>query len=438
MLSTLKSRLASSQWLLIIYASSAAFMTYFSMYAFRKPFTATAYLGVEGWEFALDYKVALVLSQVFGYLLSKFIGIKVVSEMPASRRACSILILVLLSEVALIAFAVLPAPYNVVCLFFNGLPLGMIWGLVFAFLEGRRVTEVLGACLSITFIVASGWVRSIGRYLIVEWQVPELWMPALTGVIFIPLLLISVLGLAKLPPPDAKDIAMRAERVPMDAKARWAFFSRYALGLVLLVLSFTLLTGLRDFRDNFEAELWQALGFGRESNLFAYTGVRVALLVSVVLGAMVLIRSNIKALFANHFVILFGIGLFGLSTWCFELGLLEAKTWMIMLGAGIYIAYIPYNCFLYDRLIASLGVTANAGFLIYLSDSAGYLGSVGILLYRTFSQADMSWLDFFITTTYGVAVVSASLVAMSLVYFSGILSRRQPDIAPSHSLISIK
>lgn len=430
-----KSRLARSQGLLIIYASSAAFMTYFSMYAFRKPFTAASFTDVEGWNGILDYKVALVLSQVLGYLLSKFIGIKVVSEMPASKRAFSIVALVMLSELALIAFAVIPAPYNVAALFFNGLPLGMIWGLVFAFLEGRKVTEVLGACLSITFIVASGWVRTIGTYLMLEWHVSEMWMPAVTGAIFTPLLFISVYGLSQLPPPNVEDKRLRSERAPMDGKSRWQFFSRYALGLSCLVLSFMLLTGLRDFRDSFEAELWQGLGFGDEANIFAYAGMRVALIVATVLAAMMFVRSNTKAFLVNHLVILCGISLFGCSTWAFEMNLIDGKTWMIVLGAGIYIAYIPYNCFLFDRMIASLGVTANAGFLIYLADSAGYLGSVGILVYRTFMNEDLSWLEFFINASYVAAMLSAALVLISLVYFSAVLSKSQLILSIPRDLI---
>ena len=68
------------------------------------------------------------------------------------------------------------------------------------------------------------------------------------------------------------------------------------------------------------------------------------------------------------------------STWAFELNLMDAKAWMVLLGAGLYISYIPYNCFLFDSMISAVGSTANAGFLLYLADSAGYVGSVGILL----------------------------------------------------------
>ena len=70
-------------------AGLAGFCAYFSMYAFRKPFTAATFDAVAGWTFTLDYKIALVLAQVAGYALSKLIGIKVVSARPgAARRSC--------------------------------------------------------------------------------------------------------------------------------------------------------------------------------------------------------------------------------------------------------------------------------------------------------------------------------------------------------------
>ena len=59
-----------------------------------------------------------------------------------------------MQEVALLLFALVPAPYNFGCLFLNGLPLGMVFGLVLSFLEGRRLTEALAAGLCASFIVA--------------------------------------------------------------------------------------------------------------------------------------------------------------------------------------------------------------------------------------------------------------------------------------------
>ena len=405
---------------LVIYASCAAFLTYTCMYAFRKPFSVGTYENIAGWQGELDFKIALILSQVLGYLLSKFIGIKVVSEMTAGRRALAILALVMASELALIGFALTPAPYNVGFMFFNGLPLGMIWGLVFSFLEGRKSTEILGAVLSVTFIVASGWVRTVGKWLLVETSIPEVWMPAVTGAIFTLPFFFCLYFLSQTPLPDKQDIALRHERVPMDGKARMAFFLRYWPGILLLISSFLLFTGLRDFRDNFSAEIWQALGYGQEPGIFAYAGIRIALIVLVVLGLMVMIKDNVKAFFANQYFILLGCVLLGGATFMYQANLLDGKSWMVLLGAGLYIAYIPYNCFLFDRLVSCVGVTANAGFLIYLADSAGYLGSVSILLYRTFASPEISWLNFFINLCYLVSIGGATLVVGSLAYFMGL------------------
>ena len=67
------------------FASLAGFTAYFSMYAFRKPFTAASFDHVDGWHYALDFKIALVLAQLVGYAASKFIGIKVIAEMRQTR-----------------------------------------------------------------------------------------------------------------------------------------------------------------------------------------------------------------------------------------------------------------------------------------------------------------------------------------------------------------
>ena len=193
------------------------------MYAFRKPFSVAIYSSVPGWHFALDYKIALVLAQVLGYAASKMIGVKFIAEVTPNRRATAILVLIFMSWLALLLFAVVPAPWNVFAMFLNGLPLGLIWGLVFGFMEGRRTSEVLGAILCASFIVSSGAVKSVGKLLMDAWHISPFWMPAAAGAVFFPLLGLSVWGLSQLPPPSPRDEAERVRRAPMDAAARMRF-----------------------------------------------------------------------------------------------------------------------------------------------------------------------------------------------------------------------
>jgi hypothetical protein len=72
--------------------------------------------------------------------------------------------------------------------------------------------------------------------------------------------------------------------------------------------------------------------------------------------------------------------LLGLSTLAFQAHLLAPLTWMILTGAGLYLAYTPFNAMLFDRMIAAIGKAGNAGFLIYVADASGYAGSVALLV----------------------------------------------------------
>lgn len=405
-----------------LFAGLAGFCAYFSMYAFRKPFAAATFGDVDGWTFTVDYKIALVLAQVVGYAASKIIGVKVISEIAPQQRGAAILGLIGASWLALLAFAVVPAPWNVVALLLNGLPLGMIWGLVFGFMEGRRTSEVLGAILCASFILSSGIVKSVGKWLMVDLHVSPFWMPAATGALFLPLLALSVWALMQLPPPSAADEAARVRRQPMDRAQRRAFLAAYAPGVVLLIMAYVLLTAFRDFRDNFAAEIWTALGFGEASGVFTASELPVAAIALVVLGALMLVRDNLRALLVMHAVILIGFLVLGLSTVAFQAHLMSPLVWMILTGAGLYMAYTPFNAMLFDRMIAYSGQLGTAGFLIYLADASGYLGSVALLVWRNFAKVQMDWLDFFIASAYATSVIGVVCTLFAGVYFL----RRQP------------
>lgn len=401
----------------------ASFATYASMYAFRKPFTAAAFVGPD--VFGVEYKSALVIAQVIGYMISKFIGIKIVSELPASRRPQAIIGLVLISELALLAFARVPAPWNVIFMFVNGLPLGMIWGLVFGYLEGRRLTEVLAAGLSASFIVSSGLVKSVGRYLLTSCQIPEQAMPAVTGALFFGPLVLFVWMLNQLPPPTRQDEQARTRRVPMKKAERRAFILSFAAGISVLTVVYMALTAYRDMRDNFSAEIWTELGFGNQPMIFTSTEIPVAFVVLVLIGSLMAIRDNRKALMANHWVIAAGFVLLGGSTLAFDWGLIGPVAWMIAAGIGLYMGYVPFNCILFDRLIATYKHEANAGFLIYVADAFGYLASVGILLFKNLFEVHASWASFFIHSGYVLAAGGLMLTAISAIYFGHRLG--EPD-----------
>jgi hypothetical protein len=398
-----------------LYGGLMAFGAYFAMYAFRKPFAVASY--ADAAPVFVKFKIALVIAQVFGYALSKVAGVKFISEMPPQYRAVAILILIGAAELALVAFALVPQPWNIACLFANGLSLGMIWGLVFGFLEGRRVSEVLGAILCASFIVSSGVVKSAGESVMLHGLATEYWMPATTGLLFTPLLLICVFGLAVMPPPNAEDERMRVARAPMDAAARRRMFVDYAPGLIALVVIYVGLTALRDFRDNFAVEIWNSLGFANDAEIFSYSEIPVAIIVLATLSLVMFIRDNRRAFMANLFLVAAGLLLAGVSSFAFQSHLIGPVSWMIALGAGLYLSYTPFNALLFDRFIAATGRSGTAGFLIYVADASGYASSATLLVVYNFVGVKLSWVEFLCDISYVAAIAGLALIIGAAVYF---------------------
>lgn len=402
-------------WLFSLYAIAASFSTYACMYAFRKPYSAASFEGLE--LFGLELKTVLIISQIVGYTLSKFIGIKVVSEMTAQKRIKTIIGLILFSELALLGLWKAPYSWSWIFLFLNGLPLGMVWGIVFSFLEGRRNSELLGAGLSVSFIVSSGVVKSVGRYSMLEFGLSDFAMPFVTGLIFIPLLAVSLWALSKIPPPTVEDELERTKRVPMSASERWQFFKKFWPGLVLLTIIYMALTAYRDLRDNYALEIFEAIGYQDNAAIFTQTEAPIALLVLIIVASIMLVKDNQKALQINHYIIGFGIVLIGLATYAFKMQWVSPYWWMVLVGLGSYLGYVPFNCILFDRFIATYKTAANAGFLIYIADSFGYLSSVSLLLFKNFFQTEISWYHFFIQFSYSSSVLGLILTLISLWFF---------------------
>jgi hypothetical protein len=410
----------------MLIAAAAAFCTYFCMYAFRKPFTAATYEGQE--VFGLGLKTVLVVSQLVGYMLSKFIGIKVVSEMPAKYRAGGILGLILLAELALVGFAFVPTQFKFLMLFLNGLPLGMVFGLVLAYLEGRKHTEALSATLCASFIISSGVVKSVGRWLIVDFGVSEFSMPMIAGSIFLLPLLISVWFLQKNPPPDTSDQKLRNERTTMNGQARLKFFKAYWPGLSLFVFVYVALTVIRTIRDDFGVEIWRDMGVEGEPSIFARSETVVAICVTALNALAILITHNLAAIRATITLLCVSFGVVIASAILQANGALPPFVFMVMCGVGLYIPYVAFHTTLFERLIAASKHPGNLGFLMYLADAMGYLGYACVMVFRSSMQDPTNFLPFFRGSLLLVSTASIVALIVSMIYFQNVLRKEDAEL----------
>lgn len=392
----------------------AAFVAYFCVYGFRKPFTAGTYDSDGVW--GLGFKELIVLTQVVGYTLSKFVGVRVVAEVPPRRRIVALLGVVALAEAGLVAFGLLPRPWAALGLFVNGLALGITFGLIFGFLEGRRSTEALAAGLCTSFIIADGAMKTVGAWLL-DRGVSEMWMPAAAGALFAVPLAAAVTVLAETPPPCSADLAARSIREAIDRGERRALFRRHATGLSLIVVVYLVATILRSVRADFAPQLWTELGVDVPPRLYTLTEFWVALGVIVVNGLAVLVRGNRRAFLASLGVCMGGVVLLAATLVGWRFAVISPVTFMVLVGLALYLPYVAIHTTVFERFFAVTRERGNVGYLLYVADALGYLGYVAVLCLRLFGTGGAGSLAFFIPLCWcAVAVLMVSLV-WAMIYF---------------------
>ncbi|MGY0407289.1 MAG: DUF5690 family protein [Polaribacter sp.] len=402
----------STLWVMV-----AAFLCYTGMYAVRKSFLAGQYVDLA-FGFQVDAKTALVISQVLGYMLSKFLGIKIISEMSHKNRVFWLIALVSFGLAMLGLFAIVPPKFKLVTMFLNGIPLGMVFGVVFSFIEGRQNTELLAAALSTTFIFSTGLVKTVGVILIQDFGIGEYSMPFVTGLLFFPLFLISVWMLKHSKRPTEMDVAERTERLPMNKKNRRNFLIKHGLGFAGLVIIYIMLTIVRDFRDNFIVEFWAELGYSQKPNLITLTEIPIAIIVLVIASLGILIRKNKLAFNLGIALTAVSCILILVATLLFQKGIMSPIIWMILSGIGVYLPYILFHCLLFERLIALLSYKGNIGFLFYFADALGYLGSVSVLLLKEVFTYKEKWVEFFIALNIKTSIAMLFVLFLTFLYFN--------------------
>lgn len=400
-----------------LYIALICFCTYACMYAFRKPFTIGLYADMPAY-LGIEYKNLLVIAQVLGYTASKIFGIKFISELKNIGRGKLILLLIILSWIPLLLFPLLPAPINIFCFFLNGFPLGIIWGIVFSFVEGRRATDFIGASLAVSFIVSSGVVKSIAKWLQLTYHITESWIPFYTGLVFILPIILFIYLLEQTPAPTPEEIELKAPRLPMTKSDRLSFLKEFKIGIIAFIFIYLILTLFRDLRDNFAANIWNDLGYANNASVFTNTELPIALIVLVLIASMIVIKKNKFAFLISILIIILGFIVVGLSTFLFKLNLITGYYWMLLVGLGSYMGYIPFNSILFDRMIATFRIKGNVGFLIYLLDSFGYLASVIVISIKGSVHLELNWAQFYSKGVLYFSVLGLLASLAAFVYYS--------------------
>ncbi|KKB46689.1 hypothetical protein HMPREF1212_04185 [Parabacteroides sp. HGS0025] len=401
-----------SDFLFILWAGGAALLSYSLVYALRKPFTAASFENAE--FFDMDYKVVVTISQILGYVVSKFIGIKLISELQSEERFKFILTSVLLAEASLILFGLLSTPFNVAAMFLNGLSLGCMWGVIFSFIEGRRVTDILASLLGVSMVISSGTAKSVGLYVMNHLHVSEFWMPALIGAVALPLLLLLGWALNKLPEPNKEDIAMKSERETLNGKQRWELFKSFMPFLSMLFIANIAIVVLRDIKEDFLVNIIDVSAYSPW--LFAQIDSVVTLIILGIFGLMVLVKDNLKALSVLFGLIIAGMIVMSVVSFGQQQLRLSPVIWLFIQSLCLYIAYLTFQTIFFDRFIACFRIRGNVGFFIVTTDFLGYTGTVLVLVLKEFCNPDIDWAVFYNQFAGYVGIFCCVTFVCSFVY----------------------
>lgn len=359
--------------------------------SFYPLYTAAAFEDVE--FFDMDYKVVVTISQIVGYVISKFMGIKLISELRREERLRFILMSVVMAELSLVFFGLLSAPYNIAAMFLNGLSLGCMWGVIFSFIEGRRMTDILASLLGVSMVISSGTAKSAGLYVMNNLHVNEFWMPALIGAVALPLLALLGYALNRLPQPTEEDIAMKSERATLNGKQRWELFKNFMPFLMMLFVANIAIVVLRDIKEDFLVNIIDVSEYSPW--LFAKIDSVVTLIILVVFGLMVFVKDNLKALSILFGLIIMGMIVMSVVSFGQERFQLSPVVWLFVQSLCLYIAYLTFQTIFFDRFIACFKIHGNVGFFIVTTDFLGYTGTVLVLVLKEFCNPHIDWAVFY-------------------------------------------
>jgi hypothetical protein len=402
-----------------ITAALAAFVVYFAMYGFRKPLSVVTFSDSFFLQSQITLKTALMVSQTLGYVISKYVGIVVCCNVRKKSIAGLLTLLIGVSYVAFLIFAMVPNDWKVLAAFLGGLPLGMVWGLIVRHLEGRQISDAMMSVLCLSFVFSTGIVKDLGKWQVESLSIPESLMPFCTSTLFLLPFLAGVVFLHRTPVPSKLDIEERGKRKPMSLAEQLKYLKSYWIGLVPLFIVYSVAAALRDFRDNYAVEILRELDVDAFA-IFFQIDMPASLAILLFLGTLSCIRDNRLCLRLVLLAMAIGGSMLVFANLSFRQNWISGFAWMTINGLGIYMIFVPFNALLFERLVASVGLASTAVLGICVADACAYTFSISAQVCRDLFAGHSSQVEFLSEFGFWGGIFTCLLVPVSLFYFGGV------------------
>ena len=99
--------------------------------------------------------------------------------------------------------------------------------------------------------------------------------------------------------------------------------------------------------------------------------------------------------------------------------------WLFLQSLCLDIAYLSFQTIFFERFIACFKIKGNVGFFIITIDFVGYLGTLGLLLFKEFCASHIDWTSFYNHMSLYIGVACCFAFIASLVYMIHVRNRKQ-------------
>jgi hypothetical protein len=138
--------------------------------------------------------------------------------------------------------------------------------------------------------------------------------------------------------------------------------------------------------------------------------------VIIIIGFAVVIGNHYRAFHFSLLISFIGFAILLLTVAGFNYGL-GKFLFMVLIGLGVYMPYVAIHAIVFERLIATTKARANVGFLMYIVDSVGYTGYMGLMLLHYFTPAGASMLSIFTGMCVYLGVAGLLSIIFCYLYF---------------------
>ena len=269
--------------------------------------------------------------------------------------------------------------------------------------------------MGISIAFSSGLAKSLGLFLMNDLGVGCFWMPAVIGGFAFVLIILLAFILNALPAPSEEDIRSCTKRVPMDARQRKAIFFRFAPLLLMLFVANLFITIIRDVKEDFLVNIVDTSQF----SAWAISGIdgMVTLIILALFILVSMIRDHQRVLYTLLWMVIGGTFLLVGISYYYEQLNLSPLVWMFLQSLGVYIAFLSFQTLFFERFVACFNIKGNVGFFIVSIDFIGYLGTVGVLIFKESFVAHLNWIEFYNTMVLTLGTACCFLFMGCILYF---------------------